>query len=445
MQSKFLTLLFVAILATSIAQNTSNSPFSSFGIGEKAGIDHGIFTGIGNANLTYFDSTLVNFYNPATYNTLAQGMPIFSMGVTSRNSFYMQNNTSLFRNSTYVEHFVLGFTLNKYFGFSFGLKPFARKGYSIEDRVAVGSDSLKYSYLGTGGSNSVFLGLSNNLIKRKKTTLSVGANLGYLFGAATNERRSVLIAGNNLAGGIDWNALRLNAFHYELGAYFLQRIGKYNETVLTAVVEPSQKLQATNEQYLFSGIAGNPLSYDTIFTSIEKGSIQLAPTLSLGMRHTINFKGKKRNNSTRNSELSLHVNYASTDWSRYETSFNTNQINLQTTKLNIGVQFTPEYKFLENTVNTGFFETVRYRAGFYQYTLPYSVSGAQVNDLGTTFGFGIPILGQQSLSNVNFSVALGKRESGAANELQERYIGINLGICIAPSNFDKWFKKRKLD
>ena len=438
--------VFLTIACISSAQVTTQSPYSSYGFGEKGGLDHATFTGIGNNTLTYFDSTVLNMYNPSTYNTLGKGQPLFSLGVTSRLSFMNENGTKKFASTAFIEHFAMAFTLKKHFGLAFGLKPFARKGYSIEERVAVGSDSLKYSYLGTGGPNQVFLGLSSNLVKMKGTTLSVGGNLSYLFGSATNERRSQLIALNNLPGGVDWNSIRFSTMHYEFGAYFQQVLLNKHTFTLTGVIEPNQELQVKKDEYLFYGTLGNPSAYDTLYASRDQvGTINLPSIVSLGFAYKLWFSDARANNSLRNSELSIHAGFSTTDWTTFSTSFDGEQGMLSSSKLTLGVQYIPERQFYDNQTSSSFLEKVRYRAGYYSSMLPYSLNGNQVKDQGITLGFGIPILAQRSLSSVNFGFSAGERGTGIEGAFNEQYIGINFGITLAPSIFERWFVKRKLD
>jgi hypothetical protein len=118
---------------------------------------------------------------------------------------------------------------------------------------------------------------------------------------------------------------------------------------------------------------------------------------------------------------------------------------MNTSKLSVGVQFIPESEFKINTATTNIFARIRYRAGYYQYTLPYSANGEQVTDFGTTFGFGIPVSIQKSLSSINFGFSIGQRGVSDQQQLSEKYYGINLGITIAPGASEKWFRKRKLN
>jgi hypothetical protein len=446
MRASLLSLLFIVLIGNNFAQLTSNSPYSSYGFGEKGGLDHATFTGIGNTMITYFDSTVLNMYNPSTYNTLGKGQPLYSLGLTSRLSSYEQNGTEEFKSTAFIEHFAMAFTLKKHFGLAFGLKPFGRKGYSITERIAVGTDSLKYTYAGKGGPNQVFLGLSSNLIKLSNTTLSVGGNFSYLFGSSTNERWSQLISNGNTVGGADWNTLRFRSIHYELGAYFSQTVREKHTFNLTGVIDPGQNIDVRKDEYLFYGVLGNPSNYDTLSSNENQvGTITLPTTVSLGFSYKFWFQSARENNSLRNSEISLHASYSSTDWTNFSTSFDGTTGLLSSNKLTVGFQYIPEREFYDNQVTAKFLEKVRYRAGFYQYQLPYSFNGQQLKDIGITAGFGIPILAVRSLSSVNFGFSAGKRETSQTASFNEKYLGISFGVTIAPALFERWFVKRKLD
>ena len=101
-----LSFIIIGFSAISFAQITSTSPYSYYGLGEMDGQDHAIFSGLGNSTITYFDSTVLNYYNPASYNTLSKGQPIFSTGLSSRLSNYKQGDVTNFNKAIIVNHFV---------------------------------------------------------------------------------------------------------------------------------------------------------------------------------------------------------------------------------------------------------------------------------------------------------------------------------------------------
>lgn len=450
MRTKISILFLVFSSLTAVAQNVTHSPFSSYGFGERTYGNDAVTSALGKANIALADSMFLNFYNPSTYHLLAEGQPLFSLSAVSRLSSYSQNNSSVFRATGMIDHFAFGFSIKKLFGLSIGLKPYSNRGYDITTSVKVGTDSVRYNYEGSGGTNEAFLGLTTTLFKWKGTHLSVGANLGYLFGTATNTRKSSIIQSTVFNGGVEEQAVRFKSFHYELGGYFKQAITPLQSFSLSAVLEPSQQINAYQSETLYdAGNVNNQLTYSMLYdTSNVQGMVTIAPTYSLGFAYS--FRTSSTNNSkyTRNSEWLLTGSYSSTDWSKYRTEFNSQEILYTynaTSKVSIGLQYTPETKFIENSVNTNFFERMRYRVGYYNFTLPYSDNGLSTSEFGTTFGLGLPIVAQQALSSINLGVTVGKRGNADASGLNESFVGINFGVIISPSFYDRWFRKRKLD
>jgi hypothetical protein len=447
MRKSLLVILFFLTSQFGFTQISSNSPFSYYGLGESGGADHGYFSGIGNSTITQFDSTVINFYNPASYNTLAKEQPLFSFGISSRLSNYSEGTNKYFNSLTKIQHFAMAFPIASNFGLAFGLKPYSSKGYSISTGETVGSDSIVYRYSGSGGINEVFLGLSTDLIKLKNTRLAVGANLGYLFGQSTNTRKSGLYASSPAfySGGINTKLIDISSFHFDLGAYFSQTINNQIVT-LTAVFEPSQSLNGKFENGLFySTNIDDPRIYDTITFSSIRAEMKNGATSQFGINYKLNMPANE-NGRRLNSQLSFNAMYSMTNWDLFSDPFDTDStVYPNTSKLSFGVQYSPETKIIEQATLTKFYERMQYRAGYYNYSLPYQIGNEQVKDQGVTIGFGLPITIQKSLSSINFGFSYGTRGVSAVNSFKENYYGINLGITIAPGSSDRWFRKSKLN
>ncbi len=448
MRRHLLVLLIILVSFGSKAQVISNSPFSYYGIGEVGGLDHAVAIGMGNSTSTMLDSSVVNFYNPASYNLLAKGQPLFSISGSSRLSTYTENGSSNFNSVTSIQHFAMAFPIKEHWGLAFGLKPYSRKGYEFTERVAVGTDSLKYRYFGTGGINEVFLGLSSNIFKLGSTRMAVGANLGYLFGSSTNSRSSALITGTNeITGGVDHRAFRARSFHYDLGTYITHDFSKTHSLTLAATADLQQNLNGTFDYgRFFAANVEDPISYDTLqYIGDTANRITTASTINIGLRYVFTRQANEKENKRLNSQLAVHVNYGMSNWSNFNAPFDSSGINyLNTNKYTIGFEYTPEVEMMKSGGKTRFFENIHYRLGGYYYSLPYATNGVQVTDFGTTFGFGIPITIQRSVSSVNFGFSYGQRGISDQNALREQYYGINLGISIAPGA-DRWFVKRRLN
>jgi hypothetical protein len=113
-------------------------------------------------------------------------------------------------------------------------------------------------------------------------------------------------------------------------------------------------------------------------------------------------------------------------------------------RMSFGLQFQPEYEVLENIATLKGLEKISYRVGYYQQTLPYTNSGLQYQEQGLTVGFGLPLLAQVSLSSINVGLTFGQRTI-ATGIWKEQFIGARVSLIMAPSNFEKWFRKRQLD
>jgi hypothetical protein len=103
-------------------------------------------------------------------------------------------------------------------------------------------------------------------------------------------------------------------------------------------------------------------------------------------------------------------------------------------KYSIGGYFIPKY----NTFS-GYAKRITYRGGLKYEKTGLVVNNQSINDMGVTFGLGMPITG--SFSNVNFGFELGKKGTTASNLVQENYAVFSVGMSLN----DRWFVKRKFD
>ena len=128
------------------------------------------------------------------------------------------------------------------------------------------------------------------------------------------------------------------------------------------------------------------------------------------------------------------------DWSTYSNPFDNYEMQ-SSYRMNFGIQIIPEVMLATKFKTVKFHQKLKYRAGYYQYTLPYSDGGLRVKENGLTAGLGIPI----SLnSTVNAGFTYGARGTTNSQLLNEKYYSINIGITIAPIG-DVWFRKPKLN
>jgi hypothetical protein len=447
MNSKFLMIISCFVTLISHGQKFASSPFSSYGIGEIGTLDHATFSGIGNVNVSVVDSLNLNYFNPSSYSFLANGQPLFSTGISYKRSLYTENSNEFISNLTGINHFAFAVPFAKRFGFAFGLKPFSRTGYDINEKVLVGTDSINYSYIGNGGFNDAFTGFSVKLLNFKNNQIGVGANLSYIFGNFTNERYSNLT--NEKSGGIELSKYQMKSLHYDLGFNYQYSIKNRVNIVLAATYTPNQLLRANKDVNLYYSldVSNVNLVKDTIYSINEDGKFNMPSNLSLGFAFSYRPKVDSLYNKVKVYQLSLYGSYTSSTWSDYSTNFTTDLTPnfLNTIKYNFGFEFIPHYNYLDRNKTISYFNRVRYRAGIQYGTLPVERLNKQLQDQAFTVGLSFPIVTQRSVSSLNFGFTAGKRGNNEVESLNENYLGLNFGITIAPGSADRWFRKYKID
>lgn len=447
LKGTFIFGLFLSVFG----QQSVSHPLTSYGIGDYQLNDHGIYSGMGNVQVPFIDSSHLNFLNPASYSALSKGNTLFSLGVNQRTSFLSQGNERMVRSTGNLNHLVLGFKLKKRMGMAFGINPYAAKGYSLSEKIFTGVDSLLNSYDGSGYINRVFLGYSFAPIQTKNTLLSLGANGGYLFGGLRDQRSSQLIQGTTASGGLYQEDLKISAFSAELGVSFSQKIGNRYELKLGGLYTPKMNLSGDLQSVFFSASNLNsPSTYDTLSAQQFTGHVIQGQKLCFGAVQQFYLRERSRKSKTKHPQLNVALQYSQQTRHTYHfQGSNYDSIGVlsgNTSLLHFGMEFRPERFLIENIATLGFFDKFSYRIGGYYGQLPYSDAlGNAFKAQAVTFGLGIPVLSQQSLSSINFSCIVGQRGTFKTGALHETFISVQLGAVLAPAGFERWFRKRKMD
>lgn len=391
------------------------------------------------------DSGILNHFNPASYNRLSKGSTLYSLGLHSRQSWYQSAGVEQFNATPMVEEFTLGFKIKQRMGLAFGLRPYSARGYRISETVFTGLDSLRYNYAGKGAIQDLFLGYSFGIIEKPKTKFAIGANVSYLFGTLINERSSTLLTGASSTGGLERNSLIVRSNTIDLGTYFTQAVGKKQSITLTAVYQPQMLFKASLLKELYSTATINvPSSYDTIAYTNQAFLANTGQSLQVGFAYSLKLPTYKRQTRELHPLLQLYGSYSINGQMTQKENLITGFDQIDAAKMSFGLQFQPEYRVFENLATLKAFEKLTYRSGYYQQTLPYLSNGQQYQERGITLGFGLPLLAQVSLSSLNVGVTFGQR-TVTNIDWSEKFIGARVSLIMAPSNFEKWFRKRQLD
>lgn len=435
------------------AQTTSSSPYSTTGIGEEGSLPEAQYGGLGNISSLCFDSTLINTYNPSSYSLMSFGQPLFSVGVSSKFSTYSTNAGSFQGKTTGISNITMAIPIGKYFGIALGLKPYTRKGYDLSQRSYAYDDSTTFNYKGFGSTNLLFVGLAYSIIKNDRSYLSVGFNLGYLFGSVTNQRSSVFDANiESQAGGVDQTTYRLKSLHYSFGASY-QRfldIDKRKQLFLSAVYTPKISINSFRDygMYYASDVTNELAFTDTIsYVNNSRGKIVFPSKQTFGAGYT--FTPDTKVADRQKYQIGVFAEVDLMQWKAYAEKFDahttTTEVFANTFTSRLGVQYIPNIDPTKKSKGIKYFSRIKYRIGGQYGLLPNAVYGRQLKTASATLGFGFPFLSQKTNSSLNVSFQYGSTGSGNAADLKEKFYSIQFGIIVAPSSYEKWFKKYKLD
>lgn len=436
------------------AQVSTVSPYSSQGIGDVNFYGDAFFMGVGGSTVSVIDSSQANLFNPASYSFTARGLPIFSMGIAHEETTFLLGEQRGNDRFTNITHFSLIIPFGNRWGMSMGLKPLSRSGYQIKSFQIIGGDSIFYNFSGKGEIQKANVGLSLLMANSLNHKFSMGVNGYRYFGRLERERKAFQV--NSLggeAGGLERQFLRAKDFGFDAGLIY--RYSPSNKHLLTigGTYQMEQNVQFTKSSLdMYFGEINNPSTYDTLnpLTDFE-GNITFPQKLKVGLsyeyktqRDTVSQRGSRRSSS-----LLFTAEYGLEDWSTYSEDFagmpSVPVSFFDVTSMRFGIQYRPHRYIAERSDFVKTMSKWSYRVGGYMVETPNRLGQDQVQDMGVTFGIGIPIVLSNAVSSINISAAYGQRGVALdAESYRERYLGINFGLNIVPS-YDRWFKRFELN
>lgn len=403
------------------AQNGTVSPYSYFGIGElRSGstIENQMMGGLS----LYTDSIHLTLKNPAGYGKLR--LTTYTAGVThkeiSLNSFTDQEKSSV----SNLEYLAIGFPLSPKLGAGLGLRPFSSVGYDVlQETTNSNGNEVRNVYSGSGGLNQVFLSLGYAIAKN----VNVGATLNFNFGTLENEK--VQRVEGLQYGTLQTQESQVNGYDFVYGLTYTPQI-KNKYTLFTSVVVNTQvNLLSENSEQIgsFSQSTGaqiEVIDVNLAAQGLKNTELKIPTITTLGL----GFGEDKK--------WFLGAEYSFQQLSTFENRFLEiqNQEYKDASAISVGAFYIPDYTSFD-----GYFKRVTYRAGLRYDMTGIVVNEKEINNLGITFGLGLPLGG--SFSNLNIGLEWGKRGTTAADLIEEKYFKVNLGLSLN----DRWFQKRKIN
>lgn len=424
-----ITGIAIVLMAISFAGFAQNSPYSQRGLGNPVRMHNTLNTAMGGVSEAYADGQTINFVNPASYADLK--LTTLDAGFNAGYLNIRDQDTSSFRSGFgSLSYLQLGFPLKKGggWGLVLGLTPESKVNYRIarNDSLAGIGTPVSYLYEGKGGAYKAYVG-TGYAIKGFR----FGVNVGYLFGSRQQSTQSVY-PDDSLAL-FNSNSRRrtgYGAFFWDAGIQTHIKLGK--ETGLELGVSGGLKtdLNAKRdylmETFNYSGDPSDksPQNQDTVYyAENEKGTIVYPSHYGFGfLLHSSKGKGS----------WSFGIDFQTTKWSEFQYYDSVTQLRDSRT-LRFGMQFIPSTEIGE----TGYWQRVAYRAGFYTTQENFENNGSGVNEYAFTFGLGFPIRNFKRTNQftlINTAFEIGKRGS-KSNLLNEQFIRFSVGFTLS----DIWF------
>ena len=429
-------IIVIILLFTSVAfmaQRTSSSPYSYFGIGDEFNITTVEQSAMGGIGVAFSHYKYLNFTNPAAYGSLR--FTTYAFGLLNNDLTIKTGNTKQNSNSTSLSYIALAFPIGKNAGFSLGMQPISAVGYSLTNTVLDNNGDATEATLfeGNGGVNRFYGSFGMKVYKGLSLGIEADFSFGNVENSVTNQRANVALATKyrettNLRGG-----------SVKFGAQYEHKLNDKLIVNAGGTVKLGNSLDVTGESLTYSltfAGSGAEVVRDTLSQNGDKiinidGDFKLPIKSILGVgvgEFDKWYAGLEYENQNAISTSALLGN--TTGAYRYGKS----------NRISLGGFYLPKV----NSISS-YWERITYRAGLRYENTGLLVDGSgnnsnftEIKDFGISFGLGIPL---KRLSTLNMGFEFGKRGTIANNLIQENYFNFRLSLSLT----DTWFIKRKID
>ena len=297
-----------------IAQNTTNSPTSMFGLGEISTGEGGQYAGLGGAGIALRGSNFLNTANPASLTELTEQRFQIDAGIMGSYQNYTQRGASNHSVTGNLNNLSIGCRIiPRWYGAVF-LAPVSSVGYAITlDEEIAGTNGSTVSSLFQGEGGLSKMGVSTAYLFDKG--LSVGTNLSYVTGTITQTETQ----GN----ATEETSSYKHTFYADFGIQYKWAIDRERFFVAGAVYGYSQNFRQENNLYVSSSSGG-----EDIESSLKRYRQCLPQFFGVGASYNC-------------LRWMASIDYKYIDWSRMESSQSNVSFQNQH-RLSLGGKYTPD-------------------------------------------------------------------------------------------------------
>lgn len=428
----FLLSLFLIMGVVASAQDGTYgaySPYSIYGIGDISKEGTAYNKSMGGVGIATRNNRYINYLNPAAVTARDSLSFMADFGLQQSNSIYKQGDIRSAHNTFNIYDFVMTFPIWRSSAFMVGITPYSDVGYdfsSIEKNPDIigNTGNISYDSYGTGGLYQIFVGAGVTFWK----SLSLGAEWIYYFGNI-DKVTNMDYSNSSYRSVNSGTELEIRGTTGKFGLQYEQKLGGDVTMTLGATYKLSTKMKgySTNYRYANQSSVTDTLSYSV--DTLAASGLRFADEIGVG----VSFKG--------GDKWSAELNYLRSDWSnsRMDNQKGFSAIGSSVFTSTVSQSIRAGFEITPNRNDIRYYlKRCSYRAGVYYDRAYYKLDGNNVNSMGVTLGFTLPIPGY-FYNGVSLGVDLGQRASTRNNMIRERYAMFVIGFNI----HDKWFRKNQ--
>lgn len=420
---KIFVLSFISVGYFLNAQNLSNSPYATYGIGDVK-YDNTIETtsmgGISTAFISDFNSNF-NFGNPANNSNFE--LTSIKLEATNENNYFKTdyNNTKSTKHSTYLSNISLAFPISSKIKMGILYQPYSSKSYDIVNTKTQLDETTVYAnrFNGKGTLNTAQAALSYKI----NAQFAVGVRANLYFGNLYDVNEFTTSTSELINGYETKNSIK--NFNFTLGASY-QHINTSTDRKLTIGATTTfgntsnMTTDFKNSTYYYTD--GEVKANETIIEQRSSSSKNLLPLqASFGVGY----------GSENQWFLSAQLDYKKGENISY---FGKTFDFKDSYRVSAGGWYLPNYNNFRN-----YFSRVIYRYGAFYEKGNIELYGNSINKFGISAGVMLPFKTSSinRMSGLELGVELGKRGTLKDNLINQNFVNLKVGFNFA----DKWFRK----
>lgn len=381
----------------------AQTPYSQYGYGTLDDNATGNQRAMGGTGIGMRNNLQLNMMNPASYTAIDSLTFMFDFSVDYKASWYSENGAKEQGQGGGLNYFAMQFRLGKGVAGSIGLTPLTHVNYTYGNYITNGS----YTRIGEGGLSQAYIGLAYQPFK----WMSMGVNLGYMFGKIMNYTQ----VATEPSIGSYYQIMAVNDFRLQAGMQFPVKINEKNDFTLG--------LTYTLGKPTLGKVTSYATHSDTTTISM-RDHYSMPHCFGAGVSYTFD----KRVTAAFDARYDLWK-----DAKFYKPGTESMAHMSNRMRLSAGVEYRPKL------LSSNYFDYVRYRVGGFYEQSYIMVGSNHVREWGITCGFGFPLRSEKSILNISFEYS--HRNAHPQPLLSEDH----LAIVVSMTFNEMWFWQRKFD